>query len=174
MTVSGREENDRVNGLRSGRSAALTGMVNEWSPQLYRFVARLVKQDADAEDVLQQTYAAVLGSLDRFQGSSDNLRSWVFTIAYRAAMDVLRGRRRMTPLEEIEIEAPAEPVDLETTRAELKLAFDALSPEEQSLVTLKYQDDFTNQEIARMLGLTSNHVGVLLYRAKQNLRKALP
>ncbi len=148
-------------------------MVASYAPALYRFVSRLVGQEADAQDVLQQTFAAAIGSLGRFSGSTDNLRSWVFTIAYRASMDVLRGRRRVVPLEEIEIEAPAEPIDLETPPGDLRRAFTALEPGDQQILTLKYQDEFTNGEIAEVLGITTNHAGVLLYRAKQALRKAM-
>jgi RNA polymerase sigma-70 factor (ECF subfamily) len=159
-----------MQGLRTQASAET---VASYAPTLYRFIARLVGQDADAEDVLQQTFAAAIGNLARFEGSEANLRSWVFTIAYRAAMDNLRGRRRVVPLDEIEIEAPAEPIDLETPPAELRRAFKALEPGDQQILTLKYQDDFSNGEISKVLGVTSNHAGVLLYRAKQNLRKAM-
>ena len=159
-----------MEGLRVHASPEL---IASYAPALYRFVARLVGQDADAEDVLQQTFAAAIGNLGRFQGSAEKLRSWVFTIAYRASMDVLRGRRRVVPLDEIEIEAPEEPIDLETPRAELKRAFEKLAPGDQQILTLKYQDGFDNGEVAKILAITTTHAGVLLYRAKQNLRKAL-
>ncbi len=156
------------------RGQASSDLIASYAPALYRFVARLVGQDADAEDVLQQTFAAAIGNVGRFQGSAEKLRSWVFTIAYRAAMDNLRGRKRIVPLDEIEIEAPAEPVDLETPRAELKAAFESLAPGDQQILTLKFQDGFENAEIAKILAITPNHAGVLLFRAKQNLRKAMP
>ena len=159
-----------MEGLRAGAPSEL---IASFAPPLYRFIARLVGQDADAEDVLQQTFAAAIANVGRFQGSAEKLRSWVFTIAYRSAMSHLRGRKRVVPLDEIEIEAPEEPIDLETPRAELKKAFEKLVPGDQQILTLKFQDGFDNAEIAKILAVTPNHAGVLLFRAKQNLRKAM-
>ncbi len=163
-----------MNDLRARRPAALAEMAQAVAAPLYRFVSRLVGQEADAQDVVQHTFTTVIARIDTFQGSADNLRSWVFTIAYRAAIDVLRGRRRAVPLEVDVAAEPAEPIDLETPPADIRRAFESLAPTDQYLLTLKYQDDFSNGDIASILGLTPNHVGVLLYRAKQNLRKAIP
>jgi RNA polymerase sigma-70 factor (ECF subfamily) len=161
-----------MNALLARRPEALAEMAQALSAPLYRFVSRLVGQEADAEDVVQQTFASAMGKLGEFRGSADDLRSWIFTIAYRAAMDVLRGRRRAVPLEPDAVVVD-EPVDLETAPADLRRAFATLSPAQQSLLTLKYQDGFSNPEIAEILGVTPNHAGVLLFRAKQTLRKAM-
>jgi RNA polymerase sigma-70 factor, ECF subfamily len=163
-----------MNDLQARRPAALTDLVSAFAPALYRFVSRIVGQEADAEDVVQHTFTAVVAGIGRFQGSPDGLRSWVFSIAYRAAMDVLRGRHRAVPLRDDDARSTSEPVDLETAAADLRKAFGLLGATDQYLLTLKYQDDFTNQDIGEILGITANHVGVLLYRAKQNLRKAMP
>jgi len=162
-----------MNDLRARSPRALTELARAFSAPLYRFVARMVGQEADAQDVVQQTFASVVDRIDGFEGGPDRLRSWVFTIAYRAAMDVLRGRRRALPLEGDVPAASADPIDLETPATDVRRAFVALSPQDQYVLTLKYQDDFSNPEIAEILGLTPNHVGVLLYRAKQNLRRAV-
>jgi len=159
-----------MNDLRTRRAGALA---DTFAPSLYRFAVRLVGQDADAEDVVQQTFASVMAHADAFEGDDRSFRSWVFTIAYRTAMDVLRGRRRAVPLDEDVPAEAAEPVDLETPPAEIRRAFALISPDDQQILTLKYQDDFSNVEIAGILGITATHVGVLLYRAKQNLRKAI-
>ena len=167
------EERLDMNDLRTRRPEALDGLARNFAGPLHRFVTRLVGQQADAEDVVQQTFAAVVSKIGAFRGGAGDLRSWVFTIAYRAAMDVHRGRNRAVALEEDVADEPAEPVDLETPPVELRKAFATLGSQDQYLLTLKYQDDFSNPEIAGILGLSANHVGVLLYRARQNLRKAL-
>jgi RNA polymerase sigma-70 factor, ECF subfamily len=65
--------------LRTGDRAAFTELVDGWSPALLR-VARLhVSTHADAEEVVQETWLAVITQLDRFQGRS-SLRTWVFRI----------------------------------------------------------------------------------------------
>lgn len=162
-----------MNELKARRPEALARLAEAFSAPLYRFVSRLVGQEADAEDVVQHTFAAALGRIGAFTGDSAGLRSWIFTIAYRSAMDVLRGRRRTVPLEADPPADPSDPVDLETPRAELRQAFATLDDADQAILTLRFQDDFSNREIADILGVTPNHAGVLLFRAKQNLRKAI-
>ncbi len=167
------EERHDMNELRTRRPGALDGLARTLAGPLHRFVARLVGQEADAEDVVQQTFASVVSKIGAFHGGPADLRSWVFTIAYRASMDVLRGRNRAVALEGDVVDEPSELVDLETPPAELRKAFATLEAHDQYVLTLKYQDDFSNPEIAGILGLSANHVGVLLYRARQNLRKAI-
>jgi len=163
-----------MNQLRAKAPDALAEVARAFEPSLYRFALRIVRQDADAWDVVQQTLAAVVQKVDRFAGGPAELRSWVFTIAYRAAIDVVRGRHRAVPLVDDIAEELAEPVDLETEPADLRRAFATLDPTEQYLLTLKFQDGFSNLEIARIVGVSANHVGVLVFRAKQHLREALP
>ena len=162
-----------MNDLRTRRPGALDEMARTFIGPLHRFVARLVGQEADAEDVVQQTFASVVSRIGAFHGDAAGLRSWVFTIAYRASIDVLRGRNRAVALEGDVADESAEPADLETPPAELRRAFATIEPQDQVLLTLKYQDDFSNPEIAGILAVSANHVGVLLYRARQNLRKAI-
>src|SRR5215467_1667495 len=87
-----------MNDLKSRLPGALTDLVNSFAPSLYRFVSRIVGQEADAEDVVQHTFTAIVAGIGRFEGGPAGLRSWVFSIAYRAAIDVLRGRNRAVAL----------------------------------------------------------------------------
>lgn len=159
--------------LAARRPSALSDLAQAVAEPLYRFALRLTRHAADAEDVVQQTFASAFSSIDRFEGGTAGLRSWIFTIAYRAAMDVLRGRNRLVPVSEFAAEPASDPVDHETPAEDLRAAFERLAPQDQSLLTLKFQDGFSNTEIARMLGILPNHVGVLLFRAKHHLREAL-
>ncbi len=165
-----------MNDLRERSPRAVNELVRVLAAPLHRFAARLTGSDADAEDVVQTVFARAIESADRFEGSHADLRAWFFTVAYRAGIDVLRARRRTVALEDGDAE-PADdrpPADLETTPAELRTAMKSLPERDQAVLTLKYQDDFSNAEIGRILGVDPNHVGVLLYRAKRNLRRFLP
>ncbi len=184
MTVSLRRADDvsrdlearfAMNDLRERRPAAVTELVRVLTPSLHRFVRRLVGQDADAEDVTQTVFVRTVQEAGKFVGTHDDLRRWIFTVAYRAAVDVLRGRRKIVPLDDRADAAPGpEPSDRAAEAADIRKALATLDPRDQAVLTLKYQDDFSNQEIARILDLEAGHVGVLVWRAKQNLRRALP
>ncbi|MBI4563228.1 MAG: sigma-70 family RNA polymerase sigma factor [Planctomycetes bacterium] len=159
--------------LKEGRPEALNEMIRTLTPPLYRFVSRMLNQAADVEDVLQTVFLKVLGGLNGFDGRRDRFRSWVFTIAYRASVDVLRERHRTELLRHDPPAGPPEPpLHHDLSPIQIRRALDSLHPDDRLLLTLRFQEGFSNRDIAEILGVTPNHAGVLLYRAKQNLRRA--
>ena len=81
--------------LRSGDEAAFAAVVDEWSPVLLRVARTYVSTDASAQEVVQETWLAVIRGLDRFEGRS-SLRTWVFSIL--ANLGRTRGTRESRSL----------------------------------------------------------------------------
>jgi RNA polymerase sigma-70 factor, ECF subfamily len=81
--------------LRAGDAAAFAELVDGWSPALLRVALLHVSSRASAEEVVQDTWLAVIGQLDRFEGRS-SLRTWVFRILENVARS--RGRREARAL----------------------------------------------------------------------------
>src|SRR5688500_1819768 len=102
---------------------------------VYRFlVASLGREEAD--DCFQETFIAALRAYPRLR-NADNLRSWLFTIAHRKAIDAHRARsRRATPVEEVP-EQPVEP-DLPNGEPELWRAVRDLPAKQQAAVLHRY------------------------------------
>jgi RNA polymerase sigma-70 factor (ECF subfamily) len=73
------EQAELLDLLRAGNRQAFAELVDAWSPVLLRVALRHVSTRASAEDVVQDTWLAVIGQLDRFEGRS-SLRTWVFRI----------------------------------------------------------------------------------------------
>jgi RNA polymerase sigma-70 factor (ECF subfamily) len=65
--------------LRAGHEAAFEEIVDSWSPMLLRLARTFVSTDASAQEIVQETWLAVVKGLDRFEGRSA-LRTWVFRI----------------------------------------------------------------------------------------------
>ena len=72
-------EADLLVSLRRGDEAAFASIVNDWSPMLQRVARTYVSTDASAQEIVQETWLAVLRGLDRFEGRS-SLKTWVFRI----------------------------------------------------------------------------------------------
>jgi RNA polymerase sigma-70 factor (ECF subfamily) len=70
---------DLVRRLREGDEAAFAGIVDAWSPMLLRVARNFVSTDASAQEIVQDTWLAVVRGIDRFEGRSA-LRTWVFRI----------------------------------------------------------------------------------------------
>ena len=81
--------------LRGGDAAAFADLVDGWSPALLRVALLYVSTRASAEEVVQETWLAVIGRLDGFEGRS-SLRTWVFRILENVARG--RGRREARAL----------------------------------------------------------------------------
>jgi RNA polymerase sigma-70 factor (ECF subfamily) len=65
--------------LRAGDESAFAHVVDAWSPMMLRVARTFVSTDASAQEIVQETWLAVVGGLDRFEGRS-SVRTWVFRI----------------------------------------------------------------------------------------------
>jgi RNA polymerase sigma-70 factor (ECF subfamily) len=83
--TDGRPPDDDLPGrLRAGDPAAFVAIVDQWSPAMLSVASRYVRDRHAAEDVVQDTWLAVVTGLARFEGRS-SLRSWVFSILINRA-----------------------------------------------------------------------------------------
>jgi RNA polymerase sigma-70 factor, ECF subfamily len=76
---AGPEDAELLDRLRLGDEAAFAGIVNNWSPMMLRVARGHVSTEASCEEIVQETWMAVIRGLDRFEGRS-SLRTWVFRI----------------------------------------------------------------------------------------------
>ncbi|WP_238343050.1 RNA polymerase sigma factor [Nocardioides cynanchi] len=90
-------EADLVSGLRARDEAAFATLVDQWGPTMQRAARGHVSTDAVAEEVVQDTWVAVLRGIDRFEGRS-SLRTWVFRILANTAKTRGIRERRTIPM----------------------------------------------------------------------------
>lgn len=175
-----------VTRLKAGDAAACTACVEEHSDGLYRLAFRLLRDEAAAEDVVQETFLNAWRSLEQFDGRS-RLGTWLFRIAYNNALMRLRSRKPVEPLvEDYDSESPATPATVVPWRetpedivargeiAEVLEAAIAAIPETLSVVfQLRDVEERSTAETAEILGLTESAVKVRLHRARLALRERL-
>ena len=148
---------------------------------LYDHGRYLTRNDAEAEDLVQETYARALGAAATFTGG--NLKAWLFRIQRNAFIDQRRRRRPpvagFDPDNLDQLEAPATPwAEAEAaqlrrvTSAEIEGALFALSDEARAIVLLDLEG-FTETEMADILGCALGTVKSRLSRARAVLRDKL-
>lgn len=143
---------------------------------------RMLGNRSDAEDAAQEVFMRGYGVLERYR-TRDPFGPWIGAIATNYCIDVLRRRRRRA---EVFSENPADPPELadpvengvgsliSTHEAHaITQAVEALPERYRLPIVLAYYADASYDEIANALGITANHVGVLLLRGKQRLRRDL-
>jgi len=138
---------------------------------------RVTGNASDAEDVVQTVFLRL--ARRPAEEISTFGPGYFRRAAVHAALDVLRSRQRSgwVPLETAqEIAASGTPADelrLSRLRQALRLALSRLAPRSAEIVALRFFEDLDNPEIARLMGLSTPLVAVLLHRSRARLRKEL-
>jgi len=165
---------------RRGDSGALERLYRALESPVFSTARRLMKNRADAEEVLQETFLEVVRSIPRFRGDG-SFEGWVRRIAASKALMRLRkaGRLRETALEPagrdgVPAPEPAcrdhEPLQ---HRLDLASALDHLGDLPRSVVWLHDVEGYTHEEIATMMGRTASFSKSQLARAHARLRELL-
>jgi RNA polymerase sigma-70 factor (ECF subfamily) len=163
--------------------------VERHSGTVYNLALRMMNDPQEAEDVLQETFISAFRALDRFQGRSQ-LSTWLYRIAYNAAL--MRLRKRRVPVESLdearetedgELMQPRQLVDWTALpdelllskefRGKLDAALGSLPESLRSVFVLRDIEGLSTAETAVVLGLTETNTKVRLHRARLALRERL-
>ena len=142
---------------------------------VYRTAYSVTGTRHDAEDVLQTIFLRLLR-----RGVPDDVRqnpkAYLHRAAINASLNIVRARKRQ-PAGDVEcLRAVAPVVDrnpADEMREQLIRAMGELRPRVVEMLVLRYEHDYSDAEIARMLGTSRGVVAVTLYRARARLKKAL-
>jgi RNA polymerase sigma-70 factor, ECF subfamily len=165
---------------RPARPSSFDAEALAFVDSLYRTALRLSRNQADAEDLVQDTYLKALRASDRFEPGT-NLRAWLFTILHNTARNRVRDRAHDPIVDSDAVEQAAETSagadgqspDADLLRAamapELQAAIDALPPAFREAVWLRDVEEFTYAEIAGMLGVPAGTVMSRISRGRRLL-----
>jgi RNA polymerase sigma-70 factor (ECF subfamily) len=143
---------------------------------VYAYVSTLLRDPMTAEDVTALAFERAYRRRKLFDPRRGSERAWLFGIARNAALDELRKRKRTATLAAEPADADAVPAedaaDAVVRRTTVRAALDALAPRERELIALKFHAGLSNQELAKVLGVSESNVGTMLHRTMEKLRKA--
>lgn len=144
----------------------------EYHPRLWGYLYRCFGNRSVADDAAQEAFVRWLTSRGPELDVGDR-RAYLFRIGENLARDMVRRARReqraMLELVETEDSFESKP----HLEAELQLALRELTLRQRKLLWLVYGEGFTHAEVARVLGIASASVRVLLHRARKKLERAL-
>lgn len=150
---------------------------------VYNLALRVLKNEEEALDLAQETFVRAWLALPNFRGQSQ-LRTWLYRIVINLCYNRLPNLRRSlnelgddviaeVPETDITFDNPAYGFESRELRSYLHRAIDDLDESYRVLVTLRYQSELSYAEIAHMLNLPLGTVKTGLFRAKEQLRRAL-
>jgi RNA polymerase sigma-70 factor (ECF subfamily) len=160
----------------AGRAEAFGTLVERYERAVYHLCLRTMRDAEEARDCTQEAFFKAFRSLRTFKPDA-KFSTWIFSIAYHACCDRL-GRRKRFSREELPDRAdPSAGPDVEVERKDaaraLRAAIDALPEKYRTVITLYHLQGKQYEEIARVLDLPMGTVKTHLFRAKEQLRKAL-
>lgn len=146
--------------------------LERYSQDAFAIVVRLVPQQEDAEELVQDAFVRAFNHLETFGGRS-SFSTWVCRIAYTTAISWLRKRCMkylsiddQPQLTDTEVD---EVFDDESRIEELRRAITLLKPDEQTLITLYYYDNRQLNDIAYILDVDSGTLATRLHRIRRKL-----
>jgi RNA polymerase sigma-70 factor (ECF subfamily) len=154
---------------------ALAAVFDRYAPALYKYALRLCRDPAQADDVVGDVFAQLVNQLGRGKGPRDNLRSYLYQIAYHRVVDKARQDRRTAELDDStpsgSDSAPSTQEDHEVLQSlEVALQRD-LNEDQRNIVLLRFVEDFSLQETAEITGKRVGNVKVIQSRAVAILRR---
>jgi len=145
---------------------------------VFNVAYRVVWNHSDAEDIVQATFVKAFARIGQLKDPS-KARSWLFQVAYREAISVVRQRRSV----------PVDPNDLTVTPstgvspadhsvsvavvAEISAAMQRLNSDERIAVVLRDVEDMPMKHVAEVLGIGLSAAKMRVHRGRQNLRVML-
>ena len=161
---------------QTGDEAAFAELVERYSPRLSYFLRKLLARVGGEDDALQDVWLDAFRHLPRLK-DPQALRAWLYRIARDRAFRRLRKARRVEqPLDEASVvdesaadESHFSPEDAARIHARL----DDLPPEQREVLVLKFLEEMSYEEIARVVGCPLGTVRSRIYYGKQALRRAL-
>jgi RNA polymerase sigma-70 factor (ECF subfamily) len=168
-------------GLRAGDEQAFVELVQRHGSALLRHARRFVSSEAAAEDVLQETWLAVVTGVERFEGRA-RLRTWLYGIVANRARTRAVRERRSVPFSSLAGGAqwaiatqpwPEEQAEAAETIAVLAAAIAALPPVQREVVRLRDVEGWDSGEVCTALHLSAGNQRVLLHRGRGRVRVAL-
>jgi RNA polymerase sigma factor (sigma-70 family) len=183
MSVSGMTETtEAVARARAGDADAWGQIYREMGPAIFRFCRRALPTREDAEDATMEIFSKLWeGKLSQYD-ETRSFSAWLYRVAANHCWDILRRRKirqdkETEDVETIPLEHP-DPNQLDRlieqkTSEEVRHALQKLGARARMALVLRYYSDMSYDEIADALGVRRAFVGVVLLRARHELRQAL-
>ena len=139
--------------------------VDAYADNLYRFVLKNLRDEAMADDIIQDTFEKLWMKLEEV--SALKVKSYLFTAAYHTMIDYIRKERRYVDPAGYELSHSEHYSDLNEL---LERAIQNLPEDQKAVVMLRDYEGYSYREITEITGLTESQVKVYIYRARVYLK----
>jgi RNA polymerase sigma-70 factor (ECF subfamily) len=154
---------------------ALAELYDRFGRVAYGLALRILRDEALAQDAVQEAFMAVWRSADRFLAERAKASTWILTLVHRRAVDLVRReeRRRAEPLEETEPSPAEEETTVLFQRQIVRAALRRLPAEQREALELAYYGGYTQAQVAERLGEPLGTIKSRMFTGLARLRDLL-
>ena len=176
------DDREAVRAARSGDEDAFAHLVRRHSGGLHRAVARILRDDTEAWDVVQMAFVKAWQRLDRYD-ERWRFATWLYRIGTNLAIDLLRSRTSREKAHKAgtehrlrvvgELPSASDLADRREVDRLLDQLVDALTPQQRSAFVLREVEGMDTAEVAEVLGCSATTVRNHIFQARKILRREL-
>ncbi|HEX6934542.1 MAG TPA: sigma-70 family RNA polymerase sigma factor [Streptosporangiaceae bacterium] len=169
-------DSDLIAAVRDGDAGAYGILYERHSARAQRLARQIVPEQADADDVVSETFTKVLAAIKGGSGPAEAFLPYLLTAVRRVAFDHVKVQRAQIPTDEAGLgnqgEPSGDPAEASLERALIAGAFAELPERWSAVLWLTEVEQARPAEVALQLGISPNSVAALRYRAREGLRQA--
>ena len=155
---------------------AFREIVNSWEPRLYYYLRRIVENENDVWDILQETWLAVFQNIRKLQEPL-KFSTWLYKIGHNKAVNLLRKENRYIQMKEEQAndyrENDNSVIDVKERAEVVHKMLDKLKLAHREVLTLYFLEGFSISEMAQIISISEGTAKSRLYYAKNKLYEVL-
>ncbi len=179
--LRGHDEDHALGAVARGDRAAFARFYDRYAPLIYSLALRILRVQADAEDLMQEVFLQVWRRADTYRPDRGSVESWVLTIARNRALDRQRAATTMKKAHQFlqDVSPTADDAAaqgmaiLDESRSAVRSALGDLADEQRRVLELAYFDGLSQSQIAAHLGVPLGTVKTRIRSAVERLRRSL-
>jgi RNA polymerase sigma-70 factor (ECF subfamily) len=184
-SASESQDVDLVRQLQAGNPDALTSLFTKYSGVIFSFAKRVLRDEGEAEEVVQQVFLDVYKAIHRFDPGKGSFKAWLFQYSYHRALNRKKhlGAKGFYSKQELR-ESDLQGVEFEDANRKIRFCSQELvllvqqllskiQPRQRFTIEMTFFEGLTAEEIARRTGETPSVVRHNLYRGMDKLRAAI-
>lgn len=168
---------DIIESVKKGNSADFSILIDRYKNKAFSLLKRMLKNEFDAEEVLQDCFLKAYNSLQSFKQES-KFSTWFYKIVYNTALTRLSSRKRKIENEmssvddhyELEYKSNVDEIDNQEMSVLLKKLISQLPENHAAVISMFYLDEMSCEEISEVMNISLSNVKVMLYRSRNSLK----
>jgi RNA polymerase sigma-70 factor (ECF subfamily) len=166
-----------IDSIRKGNSSDYSIIVNRYKNKAFSMLKRMLKNEFDAEEVLQDCFLKAYNSLNSFKGEA-KFSTWFYRIVYNTSLTRLSSQKRKTETEmtsvedhfNLESEYRSDEIERKDVNQLIQDTISKLPERYSAIITMFYLSEMSIEEISEVTGMSISNVKVMLHRSRNSLR----